>query len=184
MAGRPSKPVKVIEMEAKSHRTKAELQKRKEAEAKLLSGMEMKERKEVRENKEAHKEFARLKKLMKNIEKNDALYEAVINRYAMLLAECKDFEEKREGFYKDLQELTENKEDMLEKEEISLSSYFKMKNMMQKNIIDLDRQVQAKRKMLLEIEKENVMTIAASLRSIPKKENVGEDPLMKILKGG
>lgn len=181
---RPSKPVLVLENEKKSHRTKAELQKRKEEEAKLLSGMEMKERREVRENKEAHKEFARLKKLMKNIEKNDALYETVINRYAMILAECKDFEEKRESFYRDLQELTENKEEMLRNEEISLSGYYKMKNTMQKNIIDLDRQVQAKRKMLLEIEKENVMTIAASLRSIPKKDDKAEDPLLKILKGG
>lgn len=181
---RPSKPVLVLENERKSHRTKAELQKRKEEEAKLLSGMEMKERKEVRENKEAHKEFARLKKLMKNIEKNDALYEAVINRYAMILAECKDFEEKREGFYKDLQELTENKEEMLYNEGISLSGYYKMKNTMQKNVIDLDRQVQAKRKMLLEIEKENVMTIAASLRSIPKKDDKEDDPLLRVLKGG
>ena len=181
---RPSKPVLVIENEKKSHRTKAEIQKRKEEEAKLLSGMEMKERKEVRENKEAHREFVRLKKLMKNIEKNDALYETVINRYAMLLAECMDFEEKRESFYKDLQELTENKEEMLDNEEISLSGYYKMKNTMQKNILDIDRQVQAKRKMLLEIEKENVMTIAASLRSIPKKEDKADDPLLKILKGG
>ena len=55
---------------------------------------------------------------------------------------------------------------------------------MQKNIIDLDRQVQAKRRMLLEIEMENVMTIAASLRSIPKKVDKAEDPLLKILKGG
>ena len=33
---------------------------------------------------------------------------------------------KREGFYKDLQELTENKEEMLENEEISLSEYYKI----------------------------------------------------------
>lgn len=179
---RPSKPVLVLENERKSHRTKAELQKRKEEEAKLLSGMEMKERREVRENKEAHKEFTRLKKLMKNIEKNDALYETVINRYAMLLAECMDFEEKRESFYKDLQELTEHMDEIVE--ETSLAEYNKMKNTMQKNILDIDRQVQAKRKMLLEIEKENVMTIAASLRSIPKKEDKADDPLLKVLKGG
>lgn len=179
---RPSKPVLVLENEKKSHRTKAELQKRKEEEAKLLSGMELKERREVRENKEAHKEFVRLKKLMKNIEKNDALYETVINRYAMLLAECMDFEEKRESFYKDLQELTKHMDEIVT--ETSLSEYHKLKNTMQKNILDIDRQVQAKRKMLLEIEKENVMTIAASLRSIPKKDDKAEDPLLKILKGG
>lgn len=181
---RPSKPVLVLENERKSHRTKAELQKRKEEEAKLLSGMEMKERKEVRENKEAHKEFARLKKLMKNIEKNDALYEAVINRYAMLLAECKEFEMKREKFLESIEELEEKRDVLMDEEGLSYKEYFTMKNQMQNSIINLDKQVQAKRKMLLEIEKENVMTIAASLRSIPKKDDKEDDPLLRVLKGG
>ena len=47
-----------------------------------------------------------------------------------------------------------------------------------------DKQIQAKRKMLLEIEKENVMTIAAAVRTVPKKEEKEEDPVMKLLKGG
>ena len=68
---RPSKPVAVLSQEKKSHRTKAELRKRQEEEAKTLSGVEIKERKEVKDNKDAHKEFIRIKKLLKNIiEKN------------------------------------------------------------------------------------------------------------------
>lgn len=181
---RPSKPVSVIQMEKRSHRTKAELTKRKEAEERLLSGTELKERKEVRDNKDAHKEFMRVKKLLKNIEKNDALYESVINRYAMIQAECKDFEEKREKFYQQMSELEENRDRMMEEEGLMLREYFKMLNNMQCQIINLDKQVQAKRKMLLDIEKENVMTIAASLRSVPKQESKEEEPLLRILKGG
>ena len=42
---RPSKPAAVIEYEKKSHRTKAELAKRKEEERKLLTGQVIKARK-------------------------------------------------------------------------------------------------------------------------------------------
>ena len=180
---RPPKPAAVIEYEKKSHRTKAEIEKRKEEEEKLLTGQEMKERKEVKGNKVAHKEFLRLRKLFRAIEKDDALYEPVMNRYAMIQAECRDFEEKRELFYKNMQELREKQERLLE-EEMTLKEYFRLENELARRLINLDQQVQAKRKMLLEIEKENVMTIASALRNIPKKVDEGEDPIVRILKGG
>ena len=48
----------------------------------------------------------------------------------------------------------------------------------------IDKQIDSKRKMLLDIEKENVMTIASALRCIPKKDNKEEDnPLLKVLRG-
>ena len=59
-----------------------------------------------------------------------------------------------------------------------------MQNEFARRLVDLDRQVQGKRKMLLEVEKENVMTIASALRNIPKKAEEGEDPLIRALKGG
>lgn len=179
---RPSKPAEVIQYEKKSHRTKAELEKRKEEEQKLLSGHEIKERKEVKKNRAAHLEFLRLKKLLKAINKNDALYEPSINRYAMLQAECLDFESKRELFYENIRKLQEKESELLE-EEMSLKEYFRLLNDLQKRMLDLDKQVQAKRKMMLEIEKENVMTIASSLRNIPKKVETDDDPLLKALKG-
>lgn len=181
---RPSKPAAVIEYEKKSHRTKAELAKRKEEEGKLLTGQEIKERKEVKGNKAAHREFLRLRKLLRSIGKDDALYEPVINRYAMLQAECRDFEEKREVFLRNMQDLQEKQEELLEGGDVSLKEYFRMQNEFARRLVDLDRQVQGKRKMLLEVEKENVMTIASALRNIPKKTEEGEDPLIRALKGG
>ena len=55
---------------------------------------------------------------------------------------------------------------------------------MQKNLISLDKQVQTKRKMLLDIEKENIMTIASALRSVPKKTEKKENPLLAALNNG
>lgn len=177
---RPAKPFKVLSSEKKSHRTKAEMQLRKEGEDSLSSTIEMKERKEVRKNKIAHKEFKKVKELLKNIEKNDALYENVINRYAMLIAECFEFEEKREHFYKDMEKLENEYE---EDEDFTMKEYYNLINNMEKNIVNLDKQIQSKRKMMLDIEKENVMTIASALRSIPKTENDKDNPLLKVLRG-
>lgn len=179
----PSKPFTVLVNEKKSHRTKAELKQREQGEKALATGKALKERPEVKANPVAHKEFTRLNKLLKGIEKNDAIYEAIINRYCILQAECFDFEQKRESFYKDIQELTADKNRLIDSEEMSLSAYYKLKNNMQSQIIALDRQVQTKRKMLLDIEKENIMTIAAALRSIPKKVDEKENPLLKALRG-
>lgn len=178
----PPKPYEVLKTEKKSHRTKKEMKLRQEGEASLNSKSEMKARKETKKNKIANKEFKRIKELLKKIDKDDALYENVINRYAMLSAECLEFEEKREFIYKQMDGL--DKEYMEEKDEdFTLREYMELLAKMQKNIIDLDKQIQAKRKMMLDIEKENVMTIASALRSIPKKEEDKESPLMKVLRG-
>ena len=75
----PPKPAAVIELEKKSHRTKAEIRQRKNAEADLLSGKVIRESREVRENKLAHQEFTRIRKLLKTIGKDDDLYSGVIN---------------------------------------------------------------------------------------------------------
>lgn len=178
----PVKPFTVLKSEKKSHRTKAELKQREQGEAALATGAALRERPEVKKNPVAHKEFRRLVKLLKSIGKNDAVYEAVINRYCMLQAECRDFEDKRESFYRDIQELTEDKEQLMRVEGMSASAYYKLKHDMQKSIIDIDREIQTKRKMLLDIEKENIMTIAAALRSIPKKQEKASNPLMEALR--
>ena len=91
----PSKTVSIIRSEGKSHRTKRELRQREQAEKAVLTGIPLKERPEVRENETAHKEFLRLKKLLEKIDKFDDMYGAVINRYCILYAETKEFEEKK-----------------------------------------------------------------------------------------
>lgn len=186
----PAKPFKVLTTENKSHRTKAELKMREEGEKALSTEIELKERKEVKQNKVAHKEFKRIEKLLKNIGKNDAIYEAVINRYCLLQAECFDLEERREEFYKlifDLKaEMTSVTDKMDYDEDIATYKleYAKAIAKITNSMMAIDKQIASKRKMLLDIEKENVMTIASALRSIPKKEDkASENPLLKVLRG-
>lgn len=171
----PPKPAMVIELEGKSHRTKAEIRQRKKAEAELLSGKVLKETKEVKSNPLAHKEFTRLRTLLRSIGKDDDLYSGVINRYCMLSAECKEFEEKRENIYKRQQILEERSG------EIEIDEYIKLQNETSKMLLSFDRQIQAKRKMMFDLEKENVMTIASSLRTIPKKAEEKKSALREAL---
>lgn len=189
----PAKPFSVLVSEKKSHRTKAELKQREEGEKSLTTNTEMKERKEVRQDKVAHKEFKRIEKLLKNIDKNDAIYEAVINRYCLLQAECTNLEKERAELYvliyelKDEQkaiteQLVENYGDVSEICDYRLE-YAKQIAKMMNTMSTIDKQINSKRKMLLDIEKENVMTIASALRSIPKKEEKDNNPLLKVLRG-
>lgn len=189
----PPKPFTVLVNEKKSHRTKAELKMREEGEKSLSTDIEIKERKEVKQNKFAHKEFRRIIKILENINKNDAIYEAVINRYCLIQAECFDLEERREECYNLISELREEEKELIEElkdrddiEELLdyKLEYAKSLAKMMATMLSIDKQVQAKRKMLLDIEKENVMTIASALRCIPKKEDKDADnPLLKVLRG-
>ena len=179
----PAKPTSIIRLEGRSHRTKAELRAREKSEKSLLTGVTLKETKEVKENEVAHKEFQRIIKLLKKIEKNDDLYGAVINRYCILYAETKGFEEKRERMYSQLCEFQEKMQGMIDRGEMAAREAYNIELSMQKNIVALDRQVQAKRKMLADIEKENIMTIASALRTIPKKQEKKTNALMEALSG-
>ena len=189
----PTKPFKVLTSEKKSHRTKAELKMREEGEKSLSTDIELKERKEVRQNKVAHKEFKRVQKILKNIDKNYAIYEAVINRYCLLQAECFDLEERREECYNLISKLREEEKELIaelkDRENIDelidyKLEYAKSLAKMMSSMSTIDKQIQAKRKMLLDIEKENVMTIASALRCVPKKEDKEADnPLLKVLRG-
>ena len=66
---------------------------------------------------------------------------------------------------------------------MTMKEYYNLELGMQKNLVSLDKQVQAKRKMLLDIEKENIMTIASALRSVPKKTEKKDNPLLAALNG-
>lgn len=179
MAGRPQKPVNIIKLEGKSHRTKSELEHREKAEQQLLTGVELKMWPEVRQNKLAKKEFNRLKKLLKIIGHNDALYEGIINRYCLLTSECKQIDKIIERLHGELSGLQEAREN----EEIDFMGYLNEKGKINDRIIAWDKKLMDKRKMLLQIEKENVMTIMAALRSIPKQPEEKKDtPMAEYLR--
>ena len=158
------------------HRTNAEKQQREEAEKSLLTGVSLCERSDTLKNQIAHTEFIRINNLLTIVGKNDAIYEAVINRYCILQAECIDFEFKREKF-------NDNLDRLLDDSELDSDSKYRLQVQMQKTIIDVDKQIQTKRKMILDIEKECGFTLAAALRSIPKRVDNEDNPLLKALSG-
>lgn len=179
--GRPAKTADVLKNEGKSHRTKEELEEREKAEKSLLTGQKIRKFPEVSNNIIANKEFNRVKKLLEALKKNDDLYSNIINRYCLLKAECNEFEVKRERFYKDL----ERAEKAADDGEIETKEYLRLINSIQRNVIDLDKQIQNKRKMMFDIEKENLMTVASALRSIPKKapKDPADEALWKFIRG-
>lgn len=185
---RPSKSSATIQAEQKSHRTKAEMKQREDAEKELSTGVALKERAAVKNNPIAHKEFNRVNALLKKIGKNDAIYEPIINRYCALQAECVEYESMLADFRDQRGDLRREYQsgqadaDCVEGG-LTPSAYYKLLSVMQKSIVDLDKQIQAKRKMLFDIERENAMTIAAALRSIPKKVEKEKNPLLAALTG-
>lgn len=186
--GRPSKAVATLQTEGKSHRTKAEIEARIEGEEKVKSGKVLVERKETRKDKIAHKEFLRLKKLFEGMDKADELYSACINRYCSLYSECLEYEELKKTYITCIEEIKQDKELIVEdyvkeqdKDTITLTQYYRLKNSFSGMILDLDTKIMQKRKMMFDIEKENIMTVAAGLRSIPKEPQTNENPLLKAL---
>lgn len=187
--GRPSKPYAVLTTEKKSHRTKRELGQRRDSEQALLSGIKIKEAPEVKLNEDAHKEYRRIKKLLTAIEKEDELYGAVINRYCLITAEIKSLQEDRE-YYTDM--MREMREDLHEQKAkvdpgdyiMTLADIGRSMAKITASINAIDRSIQQKRKMLLDIEKESVMTISAALRTVPKKQEEKKNALLEALSSG
>lgn len=187
---RPPKPFTVLTNEKISHRTKAELAQRRKSEESLLSGVKMKEAPEVRNNSDAHKEYMRIKKLLISIEKQDDLYGAVINRYCMITAEIKQLQEDREYYTKMVRELKAGLQEQKEKLENPadyielLADVGRSLAKITASIMSIDKSIQQKRKMLLDIEKECVMTISAALRTVPKKPEEKKNALLEALNSG
>lgn len=159
--GRPSKPTLTVV----GHRTKDELKVRRDAENALLTGTTMKMSADVKNNPAASKEFRRIKKLLSSIGKDDDLYGQIINTNCLLIAECEQIGETKDRFIQTLDEF----EDKAEDEGLDYSEKIKMKIKLQDQILSCDKQLMAKRKMILDISKENIMTVQSALRSIPKK---------------
>lgn len=175
---RPSKPFTVLSSEKKSHRTKAELAKRKNEEQALLTGQRLKENKEVKGNPVAHKEYRRIVKLLDAMQKNDAIYEQSINRYCLLVAECEEVNTRRQKIWEEI-EMLESRVSEFE----DIKEYFETMIALEKNAMALDRTLQSKRNMMLALEKENAMTIASALRSIPKTPEKKTNALLQALGG-
>lgn len=185
--GRPSKPLSVIKSEKIAHRTKAELKLREESEKALLTGERMKESKDVKANPNAHEKFKRIMTLLDKIQKTDALYETVINRYCTLYAETLDIIQQRVELVEVVNSIKDTFTELKENGEIDADNLSKITQSLMNTVSTinkLDDALLKKRKMLLDIEKENIMTIAAALRSIPKTPELTSGPSLKDILGG
>lgn len=118
-------------------------------------------------------------KLLGAMEKDDAAYTGIINRYCQIYAECLSLSERRERFELGIEELREG----YGRGEIEAGQYYKLLRDMQKNINAVDKIADSKRQMLLAIEKECCLTVAAALRAVPKKpsEKENTDPMASLL---
>lgn len=178
---RPPKPVAVLKSEGRSHRTKSELAVRQAAEEANLTGIKLQEEKQTKADPDAHRQWLRITKRMRAIGHDDDLYGPIINRYCRILAEENSFLTMRDSVYQNVVDLQEQQETYFQNDEAKL--YFKQLLGLQNNMLSLDRQIQTKRKMLLDIEKESILTVASSLRSIPKTPEAAADPLAAALAG-
>ena len=175
--GRPTKPLALV----KGHRTKAEKKIREEAEKQLLTGTVLKEWDEVKNDPAAHKEFVRIKKLLKSIKQDDDLYGAMINTHCKIKSEEYKILNDQEKYRQSLDKL---EEEFDKSKDMSFSDYMKLTVSIQKNILGCDKAISEKRKLMLNISKENVMTVQSALRSIPKTtdEKTKKSPMAEFLK--
>lgn len=158
-------PVKTI-MTMNCHLTKAEKEARRSAEKSVLTGDGMREYPETKAKPGAHRYFLRVRKLMGLIGRNDAIHEAVINRYAVMLDEA-------DGVAAELRRFDAK---LLDAETSEL--YEKLMG----EKLRLEAALDKKRSMLLAIEKENLLTVASGLRAIPKQPPKEEaDPMDELL---
>ena len=156
-----AKPIALV----KGHRTKAERAIREKEESRLLTGISFEPDSEVKKDPIAYKEFMRLKKLFKKINKDEGLQENVMNRYCKLHSECFKYEKMIENKSQQITELRNH----FESGEIEYIKYIDKETYITNQLLGLDKKLMDKRKMMLDIEKENIMTIASVMRAIPKK---------------
>ena len=135
-------------------------------------------------------EWDRITEILDRIDKNDRTYETVINRYCLMLAECRDMEKLKKTIEKSIKDLIKAfKEQVLaevspmDKAEL-LINFTEQMYKMSATLIKYDREVEKKRAMLLAIEKESGMTLAAMLRTIPKEPEKAANPLLEALNSG
>ena len=190
--GRPAKTYEVLMGEGKSHRTKSELEMRKNAEKSLLTGEKMRESAAVRADKAAHGHWLRVKKLMAAIGRDDAIHENGINRYCLMLSECEALlaekarlnaeRDELRGMIEALRETAETA-GWDERQGAQCAKYEARCDALLLAAMKIEAALEKKRAMLLSIEKENLLTVAAGLRAVPKKPPEEQADSMAALLG-
>ena len=162
MAGRPAKPVQLHLLNGnKRHLTKEEITERQKQEASLRSGTKgYKPSDQVKVDPVALAMFKKLKKLYKEIVFVEGLDENIINRYCQVYSENVALS----GIRLKLTELYAVSEIV---EQLALAD----------KILEVDKQIEKKRNMLLKIEDRLFLNPTARIKNVPPKQKPQEvDP--------
>lgn len=163
---RPPKPAAALKQNNDvCRKTKAELAIRERAEAALLTGAAIIETPDVAGDPIAHNEFMRLLDVMGNIGKNDELYGAPARRYCLNASQLAMLNEDIKALRADMNEAKD----------------FETRNKARNAWIRENQLAAQIRNEMVKFENDNGMTVAASLRMIPKKPEEVKDPLLEIL---
>lgn len=179
--GRPSKPVAVLKEEKKSHRTSRELAYRAREEQDTLTGEPIIEPASLKENKIAHKEFLRVRRILRKIKKDDELYGNPVRRYCMNAAKLEATNKTIDSLMDELERLKESRQEYLDQDD--LPGYYKMLTAIGNLLTKEEGLAKDIRREMDSFEKENCMTIASSLRSIPKTPTKKKSALEEALLG-
>jgi hypothetical protein len=175
MAGRPPKTLTLV----KGHLTNEQKEIREKTEKSLVTSYPMKTWKKTRENVTAKKHFNKIKRAFAKIELDDICFEAVLNRYCIILGECEEVETTRSALFGGARYLAEHEE------EYDPLTYAAELGRIADRISACDRALAKKRDMMLSIERENIMTVNAKLRAVPKKPaDDDKDEMEKLLARG
>lgn len=178
MAGRAPKTVKVLQMEGKSHRTKRELAIRQHMEADNATGYPIREEAKVRQDPVAHREFRRVMRLMKALEKNDDLFGAEINLYCQLKGEIEQEEQTRDKWLEAIRNLEAQARMLDEPKDVMEANKIVMG--MMTGVRQCENRIAQKRRLRMDIEKRNMMDIASSLRGVTRAQDK-PNPLKEAL---
>lgn len=164
---RPAKTAEIIRLEGKAHRTKAELVVREKAEKATLFGYPVTETEEIRTDPVAHGEFQRVTTILSTIGKNDESFGASVRRYCMVYSKMCD----NEATIKSLKAKARKTADA--------DAVVKLEDLIDRK----DRKGAGLRKELLDLERETGLTMASSLRLIPKAPEKEANPFMALMNG-
>ena len=179
--GRPPKAASVIKLEKKSHRTKRELAAREAAEKNTLTGKAMIETANVKSDPKAHREFLRLKPLLKQIGKYDEIYGAAVRRYCFNTSRLGEVEAELIELKNELAELRDDKGEFVDADDIK--EYYRLLTRLEDTITKKEQVAKSYRAELTDFEKENCMTIRSALRSIAKQPETKTNALKDALNG-
>jgi hypothetical protein len=161
------KPVSIVKGH---HLTKQDKARREKLEQEKNTGQPMQPSELVKANRFALSEFKEVKEIYKAINQDDKIHERTINRYCLILADEKEFIERKIKLYEMLDQAKEN----YTNETLAPEAYLEAVDNLYKSIFTCERELKQTRKMLLDIEKSSCLTLVDKLRAIPLKEETKE----------